>query len=826
MYPDKDSFSIDYVLENASVSEKCSLLSGYNFLHTTPIPRFGIPSIRLSDGPNGIRGTRFFNGVPAACLPCGTALGATWDVELIRQAGELIGKEAKAKGVAIWLGPTINIQRSPLSGRGFESFAEDPVLSGELAAAIITGVESEGVSAVPKHFVCNDQEDHRRGLETIVTDRALREIYLKPFQIALAQGKYGAIMTAYNKVNGIPCSQNSDLLKVLREEWGFKGATISDWYGTYSTAEAAKAGLDLEMPGPTLWRGKLLEAAISSMTLSVDTIDERVRNVLRLMRKASKCKVSEEESVRNTPEDQKLLRRLSVESIVLLKNADAVLPWSMVDSIGVIGVHAKAAAYCGGGSAQLDPYYVITPIEGLRQYVESIEYRPGAYCHQIQPLLGPFIKRADGKPGVTVTFYNEPHTASNREMLESVDISDSSFQLLDYRPVNANETFYASMSGTIISENTAIWDFGVICHGTAVLYVNDELVVDNATQQRPGGSFFGSGTAEELGHFKLEHNETYIIRLEWGNGRTSKLARPGATTLSNGGARVGGCPQIDPQKAIEEAVSVACSQKHVVIFTGLNQEIESEGYDRQSMDLPGYSNELIDEVLDANPNTIVVIQSGTPVTMPWAHKAKVIIQAWYGGNELGSAIADVIFGKANPSGKLPMTFPKLLRDNPSYLNFNPDNARVLYGEDIFVGYRFYERMSKEPLFAFGHGLSYTTFGLSDLDISPNDVTIKVTNTGLRSGAEVIQLYISPVFPTTFRPLKELRSFVKVFLDPGETTSVTIKLDCSMTSIWCEIRQAWVAEKGEYEALVGTSSDSIVLTGRFVKEKTEIWRGLC
>ncbi|KAJ5953684.1 hypothetical protein N7454_000580 [Penicillium verhagenii] len=768
----KPLIDIDFIIDNATLAEKSNLLAGHDFWHTTPLPDYNVPSIRMSDGPNGIRGTKFFNGVPAACLPCGTALGATWDTMLIQEAGVLIGKEAKAKGAAIWLGPTMNIQskskassrKIPLGGRGFESFAEDPHLSGMLAAAIIRGVQSEGVVATPKHFVCNDQEDRRRGLETIVTDRALREIYLKPFQLALAHGNPHAIMTAYNKLNGKLCSQSPELLqKILREEWGFEGATISDWYGTYSTSESVAAGLDIEMPGPPQWRGRLLSAAVSAMALPMHTVDARVRSVLQLVKRASECEVSEEESKRDTPEDRSILRRLASESIVLLKNEDTVLPWAKIQSVGVVGVHSKAATYCGGGSAQLSPYYVVTPMEGLQEFVQNIDYCPGAYGHQLQPLLGPFVKT---NPGITVTFYNDPYTSPGRTALEVVDIADSSFQLLDYKPPGANTIFYASMTGSFIPEKTAVWDFGVMCHGTAVLYINDKLVVDNATQQRAGGSFFGSGTVEELGFVELQKGTRYDFRLEWGNGRTSTLQRLGATTLSNGGARLGGCPRIDAKLAIDEAVQMARAQKHVIIFTGLNQEIESEGYDRKSMDLPGHTNALIDAVLDANPNAIVVVQSGTPVAMPWASKAKAVIQAWYGGNELGNAIADVIFGKVNPSGKLPMTFPKVMQDNPAFLNFNANDGRVLYGEDIFVGYRFYEKMEKEPQFAFGHGLSYTTFKLSDLEVSPSDVQLVVQNTGTRQGAEVVQVYVAPVQSDTCRPVKELKAFSKVALAPG------------------------------------------------------------
>ncbi|KAM0323485.1 hypothetical protein ACHAQA_008765 [Verticillium albo-atrum] len=360
-------FDVEKVLREASLSEKVSLLAGKDFWHTMPLERHGVPSVRLSDGPNGVRGTKFFKGVQAACLPCGTGLAATWDVDLLHKAGVLIGEECRAKGAHCWLGPTVNIARSPLGGRGFESFSEDPYLSGKLAGAYINGTQSTGVIAAIKHFVANDQEHERLAVNVHVNDRALREIYLLPFQIAIADSRPGAVMTAYNKVNGTHVSESKEFLEtILREEWGWEGLVMSDWFGTYSTSKALNAGLDLEMPGPTRWRGIIADTAVSSRKVTPRTINERARNMLQFVQRASAVSVAPEEGGRDFPEDRLLNRQLAADSVVLLKNHNQVLPLRKdVDRVALIGPSLKNVAFCGGGSAALEPYYTVSPYDAI-----------------------------------------------------------------------------------------------------------------------------------------------------------------------------------------------------------------------------------------------------------------------------------------------------------------------------------------------------------------------------------------------------------------------------------------------------------------------------
>ncbi|RDW92181.1 beta-glucosidase-8 [Coleophoma crateriformis] len=824
---------IEALIEQLTLTEKVALTAGSDFWHTTAIPRLDIPALRLSDGPNGVRGRRFFNGVPAACLPCATALGATFDRDLLKSAGILLGKEAKSKGAHVLLGPTINIQRSPLGGRGFESFSEDPFLSGVLAGEYCKGVKEEDIIATLKHFVCNDQEHERMAVDSIVTERALREIYLMPFMLAIKSGMPEAMMTAYNKVNGTHVSENPKIYEILRKEWKWSGLVMSDWFGTYSTTEAVTAGLDLEMPGPSRWRSDALAHAVSSNKLPEFVLDERVREVLNLINVATKSGVpaDAEEEIRNTADDQALNRRFASESIVLLKNEGSILPLKKDKTVAVIGPNAKVATFCGGGSASLLPYYTVSPFEGVSAKCSDVKFSQGAYSHKELPLLGRLMKTFDGKLGFHFRAYLEPPSVKDRECVDDLHITDSNCFLLDYKCDRIKtDLVYADFTGTFTPEEDGVYEFGVTVQGTAKFYIDGELIIDNTENQIAGGSFFGSGTIEVTGTKELVGGKTYTLLSQWGSRPTSKLQAHGVVSFGIGGHRLAGCRIMDPASAIADAVKLAGEVDQVVLFAGLNGDWESEGHDRANMDLPPYSDELISKVLDANPNTTVVIQSGTPVAMPWASKAKSLVQAWYGGNETGNAIADVLFGDVNPGGKLPLTFPKRVQDNPAFLNYRSEGGRTLYGEDVYVGYRYYEKTETDVLFPFGYGLSYTTFSLSSLTLTTTaqtvTATVTVKNTGAVAGTETVQLYISPKDPSIGRPNKEMKGFQKVLLQPGESKEVTIEVDTKLaTSFYGEIRKAWISEQGEYEALVGNSSQADFLKASFKVEKTTYWVGL-
>ncbi|KAI3544076.1 beta-glucosidase [Colletotrichum filicis] len=859
---------VEALLEQLTLEEKISLTAGVGWWHTATVERLGIKPIRLSDGPNGVRGTHFFDSTPSACLPCGTAIGATFDVELVQRLGRLLSDEAHAKGAHVLLGPTINTQRGPLGGRGFESYSEDPVLSGILAGNYVNGVQESGVSATLKHFVCNDLESERMAVNAIVTDRAMREIYLLPFMIAIEMGKPRAIMTAYNQVNGVHAAESKKILQdILRDEWKWDGLVMSDWFGTYSTSEAIKAGLDLEMPGPSRWRAGALSHAIMSNKVKRSELDSAVRNVLKLVKQGlenTSIPPNAPETEANTPEHIALLREAAAKSLVLLKNERSILPFDKNKKIAVIGPNANIATYCGGGSAGLRAYNTVTPLEGVKSLASDVVFSQGAYGHQSLPLLGKALKTPNGKQrGFVLRIYNDPppkdtaSSADSRTPLEERVLDDANIWFVDYENADLNPIWWAETEGTLVPERSGEWDFGLSVHGTGELFIDGKLVVSNVENQRLGSSFLGCGTVEETGTMHLEAGRSYRVLVRFGCSATSKVKASGTVDFGQGGVRFSGCPKLEPATAIQEAVEVAKSVDQVVVCTGLSGEWESEGFDRTTMALPPGTDELVTAVLAANPNTAVVVQSGTPVSMPWIDQAGAVLHAWFGGNESGNGIADVLFGEVNPAGKLPLTMPRRVQDNPAALSFRSDNGRCLYSEDVYVGYRWYDTLDIEPLFPFGHGLSYTTFEVSDLEVSDasaqtnghangnNTITVqeadsltvrvKVANTGSRAGSEVVQVYVTPAARTPLtsttrdtitRPKKEMKGFAKVTLEAGASATAEISLDVlRATSYWSEMEDCWRSDAGSYGILVGTSSRGEFLEKTVKVEKSRTWKGL-
>ncbi|RYP31601.1 hypothetical protein DL766_004315 [Monosporascus sp. MC13-8B] len=834
--------NVDEVLKKLSMGEKVDLLAGIDFWHTKGLPQHGVPSLRLSDGPNGVRGTKFFNGVKAACFPCGTALGATFNTELLEEAGKKMGEEAKAKGAHAILGPTINMQRGPLGGRGFESLGEDPFLAGLGAAAIINGIQSTGIQATVKHFVCNDHEHKRNAVQAIISERALREIYALPFQLAVRDSNPSSFMTAYNGVNGTYCSENPKLLdRMLRGEWGWDGMVMSDWYGVYSMTEAALAGLDLEMPGPTRFRGEALKFNVSTDKVRMHILDQRARAMLEFVKKCAASGVGENapEKTADTLETAELLRRIGNEGIVLLKNQNNVLPLKKDKKTVVIGPNAKTATYHGGGSAALAAYYAVTPYDGISSKLSSPpDYAIGQYSHKMLPLLGYSSKSLKGEKGVTMKVYLEGPEVTDRKPIDEIEISKTEMLLVDYKhPKLESPLWYATLEGSMVAEEDATWEFGIVVSGTSNIYINDELVINNTDKQTQGDSFFGSATVEEKGTYEFQKGKTYNFKVTFGSSPTSKLSDD--NVLFWGGAlRVGGCKIIDPKAEIVRAAELAKGADQVIVAAGLNADWETEGHDRAHMKLPPGLDDLISAVAKANPNTVVVMQSGTPVEMPWADEVGALVQAWYGGNETGNTIADVLFGDANPSGKLSLSFPRRVQDNPAFLNYRTEGGRVMYGEDIYVGYRYYEYAEREVLFPFGHGLSYTTFAFSDLSVTNrNDagkktlkVELVVKNTGAVTGAEVVQVYVAPRQKAKVnRPPKELKGFAKVLLEAGESKTVAVNVEEKYAAAyWDEERDQWCVEQGEYEVIVSDSSEvkeGKVLRGSFEVPETYWWSGL-
>lgn len=726
-----------------------------------------------------------------------------------------MGDEAKSKGAHVILGPTINMQRSPLGGRGFESISEDPILAGLGASSLIKGIQSTGVQACIKHFVCNDQEDKRNACQAIITDRALREIYTKPFQLTVRDSSPACFMTAYNGINGTYCSDNKQLLDdILRKEWGWKGLIMSDWFGVYSTTESVLAGCELEMPGPPRFRGDPLKFNVATDKITEYVLDERAKTVLELVRKCAASGVPEnaEEVAANTPETAALLRKIGNESIVLLKNDNNVLPLNKDKKTVVIGPNAKVATYHGGGSASLAAFYAVTPFDGISaKLLSPPEYTVGCYSHKMLPLLGYTLKTPDGKPGMTMKAYNEAPDVPSRDLRDQVDVDKTEIFLADYYNDKVSQPlWYADFEGSFVAEETCTFEFGLTVVGTAKLYVNGDLVIDNATKQTKGDFFFDCATIEETGNYDLKKGETYNVKVEFGSIATYTLEAP--AMFANGAVRIGGCKVIDYDTEVAKAAELAKDADNVIICAGLNDNWETEGSDRAGMDLPPGMDGMIEAVAKANPNTVVVMQSGTPVTMPWIGSVAGIIHAWYGGNETGNTIADVLFGDYNPSGKLSLSFPKRCQDNPAYLNYRAEGGRVLYGEDIYIGYRYYDRLDLPVLFPFGYGLSYTTFSFSNPSVKVEDTRVSflvaVKNTGSVNGAEVVQAYVTRKHVAKLNtPKKELQAFIKVELESGEEKTVTmdVELKYAANPYWDEFRNMFCVEKGEYEVLFANSS---------------------
>lgn len=650
------------MVERMTLEEKAEICSGGDFWSTRAFERLGIPSVMMTDGPSGLRkqgGAGDHLGlnesVPAVCFPSSAAVASSFDTGLARELGEELGEECQAEDVALLLGPGLNIKRSPLCGRNFEYFSEDPVLAGEMGAALVQGMQSRGVGSCIKHFACNNQETGRMVSDSAVDERTLHEIYLAPFEAVVKKARPWAVMCAYNKVNGTYCAKNRQLLTdILRDEWGFDGMVVTDWGAVKNRALGIRAGLDLEMPGGTDRGTKQIAAAIEEGSLSMDELDLAVENVLSFVDKATAGHRAVELDLER---GYRLAVKAAERSAVLLKNEGGALPIAEGARVAFIGEIASSPRYQGSGSSYVNSARRSAPLD---------------------------------------------------------------------------------------------------CAPEGVVYAQ------------------GYRAADDEG---------------------------------------------DPA-LVAEAVRAAREADVAVVFAGLPDRYESEGYDRTTLAMPANQVELIDAVAAAQPRTVVVLMNGAPVTMPWAGDVTAILEMYLAGDGAGEAAVSLLYGRANPSGKLAETFPLKLEDNPSYLNFPGENDRTEYREGVFVGYRYYDAKGMEVLFPFGYGLSYTTFAYSDLELGTDafaegeelSVALTVTNTGERAGEEVVQLYVAPPIGQRRRPVRELKRFTKVALEPGESARVEFSLDARALSYYEPILHEFCAESGAYGIEMGASSRDIRLQG--------------
>ncbi|WP_297108777.1 glycoside hydrolase family 3 C-terminal domain-containing protein [uncultured Devosia sp.] len=798
--------TIDELISAMTLEEQVSLLSGEDFWSLPAVERLGISKFRVSDGPNGARGGGgLLGGVKAAAFPVGISLGSTWNVDLLYEVGVALAAETKSKGAHMLLAPTVNIQRSVTNGRNFECYSEDPILTGELGAAYIQGLQSQGIAATVKHFAGNESEIERTTMSSVIDERSLREVYLIPFELAVKKGGTKGVMTAYNKVNGTYASEHNWLITdVLRGEWGFEGLVMSDWFGSHTTEPTVNAGLDLEMPGPPRDRGAKLVAAVEAGHVSRQTIAERVRAVLKVMEWTGALHNTREysETADDRPETRALIRRAGAEGTVLLKNA-GVLPLEPGQKLAVIGPNAKIAQIMGGGSSQINPHYRVSPWDGLVEAVgvEKLSYAPGCSNDRFQPLLRTKLK---------VEFFGSRDLSGSvegEETLESAEtfwigrVASGKLSALD---------FSARVTGTYVPEKSGAYQVGIASAGKARVLVDGRLVVDAWTNWTKGRTFFEEGCDEVVGEVALEAGSPVEITIEF--------ATKDEALLGLAAFRMGiGLPMGDAE--IAEAAAAAKGADVALVFVGRNGEWDTEGSDLESIQLPGRQDELVSAVARVNPRTIVVLQTGGPVEMPWLDDVAGVMQSWYAGQETGNAIADVLLGKAEPGGRLAQSFPVQWSDNPAYSQdprvYPGLDGQVEYREGVFVGYRHYDQHGIKPLFPFGFGLSYTKFDYGPLALDLSGVAdgrvkawVEITNVGERDGSTVAQLYVAPQSASISRPKQELKAFAKVSLAAGERRLVELDLDARAFAYFDVASRKWIAEPGAYQLRLGTDTETI------------------
>ncbi len=791
-----------------TLDEKCAFVAGADLWHNPGCERLGLRPLKVSDGPVGVRGEQWTGEARSTSFPCGSHLGSTWDVELLERVGECIGREARDKGVHVVLGPTVNLHRTPLAGRNMECYSEDPLLSGKLGAAWIRGLQSQRVGCTVKHFVANDQEYERHSISAEVDERTLRELYLRPFEIAVREGGAWGVMSAYNRVNGVHCSEHPWLLStVLREEWGFDGFVISDWYGCHSTEPMARSGMDLEMPGPHQWFGARLAEAIRAGAIEEAHVDRMVANLLQLYDRTGALDADDdrhygEELSIDRPEYDAVALAAAVGGMVLLKN-DSLLPLdpSTTGSIALIGPNAEVANIQGGGSAQLNPRRQVTPLEGLRARFGDDRVRFARGCSSWRTVPPIEARLTANRSGFVVDYFDNVDLDGAPRRTDRIPRGNLMWlgQWADDVPL----AFSARCTTTFVPDETGDWTLALQQAGRARLFVDGEVVVDNREPQ-PGDFFFGMGSAEARGVVALQSGVEYRVEVEFS-----------ATTPGLSGLLIGALPPL-PDDMLETAVEVARAADVAVVVVGTNGDWETEGRDRESIELPMQQRELIERVAAANARTVVCVNAGAALDLGWLTDVGAALWCGLPGQEWGTALAAVLAGDDEPSGRLATTMPKRLEDTAAFTNYPGEAGQVHYGERVFMGYRWHDTRAIEPAACFGHGLSYTTFEYANLMVTPEvvadddrvTITIDVTNTGERLGSEVVQCYVGDVEASVARPEQELVSFAKIELDPGETKTVDLDIDVGALAFWSIDDSQWRVEPGTFEVRIGASSRDI------------------
>lgn len=792
---------INKLISELTTQEKIAMVSGLTAWSIPGCDRLGIPEWTVSDGPIGVRGRGF---TPALCLPSASAWASTFDTALVSEMGSAIAAEAKDRAVDMVLGPTVNIHRHPLGGRHFECYSEDPYLTTRVAVAYISAVQDGGIGSCIKHYVANDQEFERFTVDIEVGERALREIYMPPFEAAVREAGVWGVMGAYNFVNGVQACENAGLLiDVLKEEWGFDGLVVSDWSAIKGTVGPAVGGLDLEMPGPGRWWGKgRLEKAVADGEVPESAIDEKVRRILGFLDWAGLIDRSGEppkEASVDRPEARDVARRAAVESIVLLKNQAGALPLEpeKLSRVALIGPNAMVTSLLGGGSAVVNPHHKTNILDSLESRLAGKTDLVYAEGTTIKRDFDNFDNALLGDDRVTLEFFDgssfegEPVKTETGQGPMSIWLGANWPEGLRQFSVRASVSLTPDVSGP--------WRLGGAAFGYTRLFLDGELIADSDEDRFSSGLAMW-GTSSRV---TLEAGRTYDLVQE---------ARPHAGGFEVMTYRIGGQYDPDRPELIDQAEAAARDADAAIVVVGTSAEYECEDEDRRTLALPGNQDELVRRVAGANPRTIVVSNTGSPVLMPWIDEVAAILQVWFPGQEGGDAIADVLLGADDPGGRLPTSWPKRLEDTPAFDFYPGENGKMRYGEGIFVGYRWYDSKKIQPLWPFGHGLSYASFDWAEPVVGETadlvSVSAQITNTSDRRGSEVVQCYIAPPEGSVERPPKELKGFAKVKLEPGESATARIELPRQAFARWDETEHDWVVDEGVYQILLGASSSDI------------------
>ncbi|MFD8288138.1 glycoside hydrolase family 3 protein [Streptomyces lavendulae] len=797
--------AVETALGKLDLDTKTRLLAGQDMWSLPAVPEIGLRSLVMSDGPVGVRGVRWTADDPSVALPSPTALAASWDPALARRAGRLLAQEARRKGVHVLLAPTVNLHRSPLGGRHFECYSEDPRLTGAIGSGYVNGVQDGGVGTTVKHFVGNDAETERFTVDCVIAPRVLHELYLAPFEEIVTDARPWGIMTAYNRVNGTTMTEHGYLVnEVLRARWGFDGCNVSDWMAARSTTGDILGGMDVAMPGPQTVYGPALAAAVRAGEVPGSAVDAAVRNVLRLaarvgLLEGAPAVVAEPPAALD---GQALARELAVRGFVLVRNEAGALPLDAGPgrTVALSGAAARDARVLGGGSATVFPERVLSPLDGLTAALPdgALTYCVGA---------DPSEELVPADQGFTLLAVCRD--ASGAVLGEGALPSGQVQWIGDDLPAGAAYETMASIevTGTFVPRESGEHAFGTRGLGAFALAVGGrtlwEGVQELGDEADPFEAFFGAPS--ERARLTLAAGEPVEVSLTY---RVPDMSALPLKAVMFSLLHLG--PRRDPDELIEEAVRAARAADTAVVVVATTERVESEGFDRRDLVLPGRQDDLVRAVAAANPNTVVVVNAGSPVELPWREEVAAVLLTWFPGQEGGAAVADVLLGHAEPGGRLPTTWPAALADAP-VTDVLPAEGRLEYREGLDIGYRAYEKHGVRPAYPFGHGLGYTDWAYESLEATADRVRVRLTNTGGRPGREVVQVYLAPVNDAVERPASWLAAFAGVAAAPGESVEVEIPLPARAFEIWDEAAHAWRRIGGTYEVRASHSHTDTRLT---------------